>query len=87
MSVGSLAKAVGPTAFAVTFAWSINRPHPFPFDYELVFYLMALLVVVLVRVGWNAISIPETSDHSSAGERGPTATAKGADMELTGFSE
>ncbi len=43
MTLGSLTKAAGPTFFSSTFAWSIDgRHHPFPFEYHLSFYLLAL---------------------------------------------
>ncbi|CAN0438804.1 unnamed protein product, partial [Scytosiphon promiscuus] len=45
--VGSLAKAAGPTAASTIFAWSIHRRRPFPFDYHLIFYLLALGMVVV----------------------------------------
>lgn len=32
MATASLTKAAGPPVFAVVFAWSINRPYPFPLD-------------------------------------------------------
>ncbi|CAB1117719.1 unnamed protein product [Ectocarpus sp. CCAP 1310/34] len=44
MMLGSLAKAVGPAFFSAIFAWSIDDDgrRPFPLDYHLVFYLLAL---------------------------------------------
>lgn len=43
MTTGSLAKAAGPTFFSSIFAWSIDgRRRPFPLDYHLAFYLLAL---------------------------------------------
>ncbi|CAM9296394.1 unnamed protein product, partial [Hapterophycus canaliculatus] len=42
MTVGSLAKAVGPAFLSAIFAWSIDGEwRPFPFDYHLVFYVLA----------------------------------------------
>ncbi|CAN0239201.1 unnamed protein product, partial [Ectocarpus sp. 12 AP-2014] len=44
MMLGSLAKAAGPAFFSAIFAWSIDDDdrRPFPLDYHLVFYLLAL---------------------------------------------
>lgn len=43
MTLGSLAKAAGPTFFSSVFAWSIDgESRRFPFDRHLAFYLLAL---------------------------------------------
>ena len=58
MTLGSLAKAAGPTAASTVFAWSIHRRRPFPFDYHLIFYLLALGMVVVTVVSWNVVISP-----------------------------
>lgn len=60
MTIGSLAKAAGPTALSITFAWSINRPRPFPFDYHLAFYLLALGMLVVAFASWDVVSLDST---------------------------
>ncbi|CAN0142038.1 unnamed protein product [Ascophyllum nodosum] len=68
MTVGSLAKAAGPTGFAIVFAWSINRPRVFPFDYQLAFYVMALLMAVTTVAGWDVIHPPEAVESEATVE-------------------
>ena len=87
MTTGSLAKAAGPPFFAVVFAWSIKYPHPFPFDYHLVFYLMAILMAVLVWASWDVIRIPETREDSTEEDRITVGTDKEAGIELTSHAE
>ena len=58
MTLGSLAKAAGPTAASTVFAWSIHRHHPFPFDHHLIFSLMALGMVVVTAASWNVVISP-----------------------------
>ena len=87
MTTDSLAKAAGPPFFAVVFAWSINYPHPFPFDYQLMFYLMAMLMAVLVWASWDAIRMPETREESTEEDHATVATDKEAGLELTSHGE
>ncbi|CAN0591569.1 unnamed protein product, partial [Laminaria digitata] len=42
-TVDSFARAISPILCSALFAFSIDGHHPFPFDYHLVFYLLALL--------------------------------------------
>ncbi|CAM9579188.1 unnamed protein product [Ectocarpus fasciculatus] len=54
MTTGSLAKAAGPMFFSSIFAWSIDgRRRPFPLDYHLAFYLLALGMVVVSWASWG----------------------------------
>ena len=59
MTLGSLAKAAGPTVSSTAFAWSINGRHPFPFDRHLTFCLLALGMVVVTVMSWNVVVSPE----------------------------
>ena len=58
MTVGSLARAVGPIMASVLFAWSISHrrsgPREFPFEYHFVFLLMAALsgLNALIIMNW-----------------------------------
>ncbi|CAM9785620.1 unnamed protein product, partial [Laminaria digitata] len=42
MMLSSLAKAAGPVVSSTMFAWSISRPHSFPFDNHAVFLMLSL---------------------------------------------
>ncbi|CAM9287714.1 unnamed protein product [Ectocarpus sp. 8 AP-2014] len=67
MTTGSLAKAAGPTFFSSIFAWSIDgRRRPFPLDYQLAFYLLALGMVVVSWASWGTIFSPEPIESQSA---------------------
>eukprot|EP00752_Nemacystus_decipiens_P011400 g10125.t2 len=57
MMLGSLAKAAGPAFFSAIFAWSIDgNARPFPLDYHLVFYMLALSMVFVSWASWNVIT-------------------------------
>lgn len=58
MTLNSLATGAGPTVFSTIFAWSINRPHPFPLDGHLVFCLFALGMFVVTFTSWNIVISP-----------------------------
>ncbi|CBN75080.1 conserved unknown protein [Ectocarpus siliculosus] len=67
MTTGSLAKAAGPTFFSSIFAWSIDgRRRPFPLDYHLAFYLLALGMVLVSWASWGTICSPEPVQSQSA---------------------
>lgn len=53
--VGSLSRAISPILCSSLFAFSIEGHHPFPFDYRLVFYLLASLRLTVACMGWNKI--------------------------------
>lgn len=38
------------------FAFSIDGDRPFPFDYHIVFYFLALLRLTVAYLGWNTIN-------------------------------
>lgn len=48
-------QAIGPIFFSVLFAASINHDNPVPFDFHLVFLVMAILMVLVLVVGWHSI--------------------------------
>lgn len=83
MTTASLTKAASPTFFAVVFAWSINRPRPFPFNYQLAFYVMAVLMAVVSFAGWDVIRIPDTEEDPNEEECITTAADKEAAIDGT----
>lgn len=68
MTLGSLAKAAGPTSTSVVFAWSISQQprRPFPLDFHLVFYLLALAMAVVAVASWNIIVQDEDTQEGLA---------------------
>ena len=54
-TVASLTRAISPILCSSLFAFSIQGHHPFPFDYRLMFYIMASLRLTVACMGWNAI--------------------------------
>lgn len=42
----------GPTFVPILFAWSIEKPRPFPLNYGLSMYVLALLTVFCVIMTW-----------------------------------
>lgn len=61
MAVGSLASAISPVFFSVLFAFSIDGRHPFPFDYNLVFYVIGTIRLTVAWLAWNKINDSEGS--------------------------
>eukprot|EP00904_Undaria_pinnatifida_P006139 jgi/Undpi1/2655/HiC_scaffold_13.g06033.m1 len=56
MMLGSLATGAGPIVFSTIFAWSINRPRPFPLDSHLVFCLLSLGMFIVTITSWNIVT-------------------------------
>ncbi|CAM9128529.1 unnamed protein product, partial [Hapterophycus canaliculatus] len=86
MTLGSLAKAAGPTFFSSIFAWSIDgESRPFPLDHHLAFYLLALGMVVVSWGSWDTIVSPEpvatTAATSAVGARTEGVHRNGRKME------
>lgn len=78
MTLGSLAKAAGPTTFSTVFAWSISgSDHALPLDYHLVFYCSAVGMAFVAYVGWNVIT-QEALDSAATADAGGTL-ANGAE--------
>ena len=42
----------GPTLIPILFAWSIEKPRPFPLNYGLSMYVLSLLTVLCVILTW-----------------------------------
>lgn len=74
MMAGSLAKAVGPFFFAVVFAWSIERPRPFPYGSHFAFILMGLGMMLVAAAGWSTIVRHEDSPAPGALRKGGAET-------------
>ncbi|CAM9486293.1 unnamed protein product [Phaeothamnion confervicola] len=54
MTVGSIAKSLGPPAGAVLYAYSVADGAQWPFDYHLVFYVLAVLIGAIgLLVAWQ----------------------------------
>lgn len=64
MTIGSLAKAMGPSMSSVVFAWSISRSRPFPFGAPLIFLLLGLGVCVMAAAGWTAVGVDYQDEAS-----------------------
>ena len=77
MTVGSLARALGPTMGAELFAWSLTNGIRFPFDVHFVFLLMCLMNAVPVAIAavtfTSALDRPFGTLHSQVSM---TAAAK-----------
>lgn len=69
MTVDSLARSISPIVCSSLFAFSIHGNNIFPFDYHLVFYLLALVRLAVAGVGWNGI-------HEAASVGNPAAMLK-----------
>eukprot|EP00903_Cladosiphon_okamuranus_P009002 g8611.t1 len=81
MMLGSLAKAAGPAVFSAIFAWSIDGDaRPFPLDYHLVFYLLALSMVFVSCASWNVIT-GDPPPRTQATEAEPAPAPPGANAE------
>ncbi|CAN0481479.1 unnamed protein product, partial [Scytosiphon promiscuus] len=48
----SFTRAFAPVSFSVLFAFSIDGNHSFPFDYHLVFYVLALINLAAACMSW-----------------------------------
>lgn len=55
MAVNSMVRALAPVVLSVIFAWSIQRPRPFPFGPHLAFLLLGLGMLVVAVIGWKVI--------------------------------
>ena len=55
MTTTSISRAVSPVFASTLFAWSIDGGLPFPFDYHLAFYFLALIRLTVACLGWNRI--------------------------------
>ena len=56
----------------ILFAWSIAKPRPFPFNYGLSMYVLALLTVVCVVLTWilpESVNEPKGSLYTEVEER------------------
>ena len=54
-AVSSVGKAVGPAAFSALFAFSIDGEHPFPLDFHLAWYTVAIVRLLIGLLAWNTI--------------------------------
>ncbi|CAM9564568.1 unnamed protein product [Ectocarpus sp. 6 AP-2014] len=84
MTLGSLAKAAGPAFFSAIFAWSIDDDgrRPFPLDYHLVFYLLALSMTAVCWASWNVIVDdlpPATGSKAAAAAAAADTDGRAAD--------
>ena len=84
MTVGSLARAVGPAMGAELFAWSLTNGARFPFDVHFVFLLMCLMNAVPVAIAaasfTAALDMPFDAPQGLAPEAGAavkTSTQEG----------
>ena len=55
MTTSSVARSLSPVLASALFAFSIDGNHPFPFDYHLAFYCIALVRLTVAWLGWNRI--------------------------------
>eukprot|EP00904_Undaria_pinnatifida_P000564 jgi/Undpi1/10508/HiC_scaffold_29.g12958.m1 len=55
MTTTSISRAISPVFASMLFAWSIDVSLPFPFDYHLAFYFLALIRLTVACLGWNRI--------------------------------
>ena len=61
MTIASIGKAVGPAAGSPLFAWSLTNGLSMPFDYHLLYWLSAALMVALVLI---SLWLPKSLEHS-----------------------
>jgi MFS family permease len=61
MTLASIGKAVGPASGSPLFAWSLMNGFDTPFDYHLVFYLYALMTMVILL--WSTM-LPSSTNLS-----------------------
>lgn len=59
----SVARSISTATASALFAYSIDGNHPFPFDYHLAFYCLALIRLTVACLGWNRIC-----DNGSVGK-------------------
>ena len=60
MTMAAVSRTVSPIACATLYAYSINSDQPFPFDYHLVFYLLAFTRLAVACMAWNKIKDVES---------------------------
>ena len=75
MTLGSLAKAAGPVVSSTAFAWSIDRPRPFPFDNHLIFLIFFLGMVIVTASSWD-IDISPLKCKPEGGSAVPVVVAE-----------
>ena len=68
MSMGSLAKTLGPFSGSIVFAWSINNGLSFPLDFHFVFLMIGILAV-------GAAALPLLPPATSTSASTTTATS------------
>lgn len=61
-TVGSFSRAISPIICSALFAFSIVGDRPFPFDYHLVFYLLAVVRLAVAYMGWSTINGTRSED-------------------------
>ncbi|KAG5466316.1 hypothetical protein LSCM4_01462 [Leishmania orientalis] len=66
-STASFVRCIVPFIFAPLFAWSISKPHPFPFDHHLVFLLSVIPLVISANIAAR-IYVPSEGGDSGDGE-------------------
>jgi len=77
-TISGVSRMVAPAAWSALFAFSIEVPRPFPFDYHLAFYVMGALRVLKAYLAWD-MSKPGVHEH--------TALVGGEDEGRTGGDE
>jgi hypothetical protein len=93
MTVGSLARAIGPTVGAELFAWSLTNGSGFPIDQHFVFLRMCVANAAPVAIGFvaftKALDAPIDANGTIAASDAPTkevVPARAQSSELTAES-
>jgi len=61
MTIGSIAKAIGPAAAGSIYAWSLTNSLSFPFDVYFIFIVISISSVLLI---WAAYKIPNALNYA-----------------------
>lgn len=79
MTASSFARVILPVFFAAMFAISIDGDRPSPFDYHLVFYLLASIRLIVACMGWKRTktNVDMETGHTRREEITPTVLEQG----------
>lgn len=86
MTIGSIAKALGPCLGSLIFAVSINYNTPFPFDFHLIFFLLTIATASTMLIKLHSNDYEQLSTVSSLSSMPSTETAAESQSETSSLS-